>query len=166
MLIGIISDSHDNITLIKKTVEILNKKNVKLVLHAGDYVSPFTSRYFKQLKPSLIGVLGNCDGATELLKKRYSEIGAEIRGIFAEVTPVKGLKIALFHGHEEHLLYSLINSGGYDVVIHGHTHQAKVSKIGKTIVINPGELCGYLSNSATIALLDTDTCKTRVVEIG
>jgi len=50
---------------------------------------------------------------------------------------------------------ALRKSGKYDVVVRGHTHQMEVSD-GKTIVINPGEVCGYLSGEKTVMLLDTD----------
>ena len=49
-VIGIISDTHDNIYMIDKAVEELNKRQVRLVLHAGDYISPFTVQHFKALK--------------------------------------------------------------------------------------------------------------------
>ncbi len=39
MILGIISDSHDNLPKLKKAVTLFNKKNVSLVLHAGDYIA-------------------------------------------------------------------------------------------------------------------------------
>jgi putative phosphoesterase len=69
MLIGIISDTHDNLPMIEKVIKRLNKENVALVLHAGDYVSPFVIPKFKALNAKLIGVLGNNDGDHEFLKK-------------------------------------------------------------------------------------------------
>jgi len=50
MRIGLISDTHDNLTLVEKAVKQLNQENVELVLHAGDYTSPFTIAKFKPLK--------------------------------------------------------------------------------------------------------------------
>lgn len=162
MIIGIISDTHDNIYLIDEVVEQLNKRDVNLVLHAGDYVSPFTVSHFKPLKAKLIGVFGNNCAERELLKRFFTEIGAEVRGGFTEVS-ADDLKIALYHGHEEDLLNSLINSGGYDVVICGHTHKAETYKKGDTTVINPGEVCGYLPRKSTYALLDTQTLRPETV---
>jgi putative phosphoesterase len=52
-LIGIISDSHDNMDAIRKAVGFFNNSDVKAVLHAGDLVSPFTARAFKELKSKL-----------------------------------------------------------------------------------------------------------------
>ena len=165
MLIGLIADTHDNLPLVDKAVKKLNEKNVELVLHAGDYVAPFVIPKFKELKAKLIGVFGNNDGDRELLKKRFNEYeGLEMRRNFAEIL-VDGLKIALLHGNEEELLKALINSESFDVVVHGHTHRAEVYRRGKTLVVNPGEVCGYLTGKSTIALLDTDTREAEIVEL-
>jgi predicted phosphodiesterase len=47
MLIGLISDTHDNLPMIEKAVKKLNEENVALVLHAGDYVLPSLSQNSK-----------------------------------------------------------------------------------------------------------------------
>jgi hypothetical protein len=164
MKVGIISDTHDNLPLVDKAIERLNREKVGLVLHAGDYVSPFTVVRFKKLRAKLIGVFGNNDGDHEFLKKRFADVeGAEIRGGFAEVN-VEGLKIALLHGDGE-LLQSLVSAECYDVVVHGHSHEAKVYKKGKTTIVNPGEVCGYLSGKPTIALLDTKSREANIVQL-
>jgi hypothetical protein len=150
---------------VAKAITRLNQEKAKIVLHAGDYVAPFTVVRFKQLKAKLIGVFGNNDGDHPFLKKKFAEIEtAEIRGNFAEVK-VDGLKIALLHGEEEELLQSLINTESYDIVVHGHSHEARIFKKGKTIIINPGEVCGYLSEKSTIALLDTETREAKIIQL-
>jgi putative phosphoesterase len=165
LLIGVIADTHDNLPMVDKAVKKLNEKNVELVLHAGDYVAPFVIPKFKELKAKLIGVFGNNDGDRELLKKRFNEYeGLEMRRNFAEIL-VDGLKIALLHGNEEELLKALINSESFDIVVHGHTHKAEVYRRGKTLIVNPGEACGYLTGKSTIALLDTDTREAEIVEL-
>jgi len=166
MKVGIIADTHDNLPLIDKTAQRLNKEGIELVLHAGDYVAPFAVvKLLKQLKPRLIGVFGNNDGDRELLKKRFAEFThAEIRGDFAEII-IDNLRIALMHGHTEELLQSLVKSESYDLVIHGHTHEAKIYRNGKTIVINPGEVCGYLYGRSTVAILETQTKQASIIEI-
>lgn len=165
MLIGLIADTHDNLPFVDKAIKKLNMKNVGLVLHAGDYIAPFVIPKFKELKAKLIGVFGNNDGDRELLKKKFNEYdGLEMRGNFAEIF-VDGLKIALLHGNEEELLKALIDSESFDVVVHGHTHKAEVYKKGKTLIVNPGEVCGYLTGKSTIALLNTDKRKAEIIEL-
>jgi putative phosphoesterase len=164
MIVGIMADTHDRLPMLDEAVKRLNKEGVELVLHAGDYIAPFVVPHFKPLKADLIGVFGNNDGDKELLKKRFADMGADIRGNFAEVV-IDELKVAMLHGHEEELLRSLIGVDGYNVVVHGHTHEARAYREGETLVVNPGEVCGYLTGKSTIALLDTKTLDVRIVPL-
>ena len=165
MLVGAISDSHDNLPQIEKAVKYLNEQNVDLVLHAGDYVAGFVIPKFKMLNCKLIGVFGNNDGDHELLKKRFSETtNCTIHDQFATVN-VNGYSIALLHGTEIDLLNSIIDSGYFDAVIHRHSHNKSIEKRGKTLTINPGELCGYLTGKSTIALLDIVKNEAKIIEL-
>ena len=164
MIVGIISDTHDHLPLLDKAVKQLNKEMAEIVLHTGDYIAPFVVDHFKTLGARLIGVFGNNDGDKELLKRRFTELGAKVHGKFAEVK-VDKLRIAVLHGDEEELLRSLIEVESHDVVVHGHSHEAHVYRKGKTLVINPGEVCGYLSRKSTIAVLDTKTLEARIIQL-
>lgn len=165
MLIGIISDTHDNLPLVEKAINLLNQKKVNLVLHAGDYTSPFVIPKFKALKCKLIGVFGNNDGDHELLRKRFAETeNCEIRGHFAEVE-VEGFKIALLHGDENELLRAFTKRECFDAVVYGHTHTPVSRSNEKTLIVNPGEVCSYLTGKSTLALLDTTQRETKIVAI-
>jgi putative phosphoesterase len=165
MLIGVIADTHDNLPLIEKAVKYLNDQKVDLVLHAGDYVAGFVIPKFKQLNCKLIGVFGNNDGDHELLKKRFSETtNCTIHDRFAAVE-VEGYRIALLHGDETELLNAIIDSGYFNAVIHGHSHNKSIENKGKTLAINPGELCGYLTGKSTIAILDTIKQEAKIIEL-
>jgi putative phosphoesterase len=164
VIIGILADTHDRLPLIDKALKRLNEEKVSLVLHAGDYIAPFVIPHFKQLKADFIGVFGNNDGDKDMLRKKFAEVGAEIRGKFAEII-IDGLKIAMLHGEEEELLRALINAEGHDVVVCAHTHEAKTYKKGETLVINPGEVCGYLSGKSTMTVLNTETLEVKIIQI-
>lgn len=165
MLIGLISDTHDNLQQIEKAVNQLNKLGVELVLHAGDYCAPFILSKLKTLNCRLIGVLGNNDGDHELLKKRFKETNnCEIHEHFAQIE-INNYKIALLHGNEPELLFALIGSQSFNAVIHGHSHNHVIEQRGKTLIINPGELCGYLTGKSTFAILDTEKNEAKIVEI-
>jgi hypothetical protein len=157
------SDSHDYLPKIKRAVEVINGLNVELVLHAGDYCAPFAAGAYQGLKARLIGVFGNNDAEHELIKQKFNAIGHEIRGRFADVK-AGDMKIAVTHGDEADLLNSLKNSGAYNVVLHGHDHQASITKVGTVTVINPGEICGYLTGRYSVAVLDTQTSLSRIIE--
>jgi uncharacterized protein len=165
MLIGAISDSHDNLPLIEKAVRVLNEQKVGLVLHAGDYVAGFVIPKLKALKCPLVGVFGNNDGDHELLKKRFHETeNCTIHDRFAQVI-LDGYRIALLHGHETELLSTIIDSAYFDAVIHGHSHKGSIVHRGKTLALNPGELCGYLTGKPTIAILDTSKQEAKIIEL-
>ena len=163
--VGLISDTHDRLPMVDKAIKVLNDENVELVLHAGDYVSPFVIPRFKELKANLVGVFGNNDGDHEFLKRKFNEDKhLEIRGSFARLD-LGDVKIALLHGSDEELLDALIDSRGFDVIVHGHAHEAKIYRKGKTLIVNPGEVCGYLTGRPTMALLDTERLEARIVEL-
>jgi putative phosphoesterase len=156
MLIGIMSDTHDNLPAIRKAVEFFNERNVNLVIHAGDYVAPFVARELEKLNAPLKGVFGNNDGERNGLRKA---LGIEDELIEVEAD---GMKIAVTHGTNEVLVKALAYSKLYDVLIVGHTHRYEIREVGRTILVNPGEVCGYLTGVKSVALLDT---RKRVVEI-
>ena len=165
MLVGAISDTHDNLPQIEKAVKYLNDQKVGLVLHAGDYVAGFVLPKLKQLNCKLVGVFGNNDGDHELLKRRFSETSdSPIHERFAKVE-VEGFRFALLHGEETELLNAIIEGGIFDAVIHGHSHYSRVEKRGNPLAINPGELCGYLTGKCTIALLDTAKQEAKIIEL-
>ncbi|MDD4306092.1 MAG: metallophosphoesterase [Methanosarcina sp.] len=163
-MIGIISDSHDNMNALWKAVEFFNERGVKAVLHAGDLISPFTARAFKELKPKLYFVFGNNDGDRVTLIKRLEEIGATSCGDFGDLT-IDGLHIALLHGTNEALVKAIAKSGEFDVVIRGHTHEPNVKIIEGVPVINPGESSGVLSGKSTVAILEIANLNVEITQL-
>ncbi|HON80733.1 MAG TPA: metallophosphoesterase [Methanoregulaceae archaeon] len=165
MRIGILGDTHDHLAAIGKAVELLNREADDLFLHTGDFVSPFVIPVLAGLEGTVIGVFGNNDGDRDLLENRCRDRGnVQIVGNFHDME-CEGLRVALLHGHENVLLADLIESGLFDLVVHGHTHQASVSSHGRTLVINPGEVCGYLTGSQTCALFDTRSRKGTILPL-
>jgi putative phosphoesterase len=166
MFIGAISDTHDSLPQIEKAVKFFNDKKVNLVLHAGDYVAGFVVPKLKMLNCPLIGVFGNNDGDHALLEKRFSETtNCKLRDRFAQITLEDGFRIALLHGHETELLEAIIDSQYFDAVVHGHSHNLTSEKKGKTLSVNPGEACGYLTGKPTVAIIDTQKREAQIFEL-
>ncbi|HDN95089.1 MAG TPA: metallophosphoesterase, partial [Nitrospirae bacterium] len=57
MKIGIMSDSHDHVNNIQKSIQAFRERDVDYILHLGDYVNPNSVREFKGVK--LVGIFGN-----------------------------------------------------------------------------------------------------------
>jgi len=161
MLIGICSDTHDHVEHIKNAATKFKELKVSRVIHAGDYCSPFTIPLFNGLK--MDGIFGNNDGDKFLLIKKFDEIGANLHGDFYSFKEEK-LKFAVYHGTYPEITESLENCGEYDVVISGHTHEAKVGTAGDTITINPGSVNGF-DRDALIAIFDTETKQVKFIEL-
>lgn len=155
------SDSHDHMDAIKAAVNVFNSSGVDLVIHAGDLIAPFTVNEFKNLQSPLEAIYGNNDGERRMLHTVFKDLC--VLDDFKELE-VNGRRIAVIHGTTEALVDALRDSGKYDVVIRGHTHQMKVIE-GKTMVINPGETCGYLSGEKTVILLDTEDLSWQVCHL-
>lgn len=152
MKLGIISDSHDNLPMIAQAVDLFNREKVDLVLHAGDFVSPFTAMPFRGLNAKLVGVFGNNDGDKPALIRRFADIG-EIYEDYREFE-LAGRKIALMH--QPKFLESLRAGALHDLIVYGHTHNADLRE-GPPLVINPGECGAWLTGAATVATVDLKT---------
>jgi len=162
MLVGLISDSHDNLPAVEAAAVKLKECKVELVLHAGDIVAPFVAPALAKCGAKVIAVYGNNDGERAGLRKRFKDIG-ELRGDVAEVDLGKK-KAAVYHGQEEAISEALIASGKYHLVVLGHTHKPLIEMKKETLVVNPGECCGYLTGKRTFVVLDTETMKAELVE--
>jgi len=165
MRIGILSDTHDNLPMVDRAVARLAALSPALVLHAGDFVSPFVIPRLAALPCPCIGVFGNNDGDRGLLAAKARESGrVEIHGSFM-ARLVDGRPLALLHGEEPGDLEEIAGTGIFDLVVHGHTHRPSVARMGRTLLVNPGEACGYLTGLGTVAVLETDSMEAEILEL-
>jgi hypothetical protein len=176
-MIGILSDTHDNLDAVRLAVQLFRDAGCSLLIHAGDFVAPFAARELGKAGIPVQAVYGNCDGEKHGLADAIAPFGA------IQDAPLilqhAGLSILVTHsaawksvrrgeydagGPGVSLGVSLRRTrswiettGKYDVVIFGHTHKPEVGREGRTLVINPGEACGWLTGRKTVALLDPMT---------
>lgn len=164
MKIGMISDTHDNLSAVSSAIGLFNKYEVDAVLHAGDWCAPFTMVELAKVNCKVYGVFGNVDGEREYMRAKATEVGVEFLGDFGELE-FKGVKIALIHGKNEKLVEALARSGLYQFVVRGHTHRAEVKHVNDCLVMNPGEACGYVMGRKTVAILDLETMEIQVLDL-
>ncbi len=161
MIIGIMSDSHDHMGLIRRAIAAFNDAGVEVILHAGDFISPLTFDCMAGVRVPFHGVYGNNDGELLFLQQRYAAIGSLHQRFFKAT--YDSLRFVMTH--DDAVVDSLARSGDYDVVVYGHTHRVDVRRVGATDVINPGELCGWCTGRHTVALFDTATRATRIIDL-
>lgn len=160
-MVGIISDTHDNRSSITKAVDVFNNAGCSLVIHAGDYIAPFTIREFEKINGDFLGIFGNNDGERKGLSKQFSRIGALYEPPY-EFTRY-GRRFVVMH--EPDYLERYMTHDDVDVIIYGHLHEIDI-RPGKPLVINPGECCSWLTDRSTVVLLDLDEMKTELVDLG
>lgn len=158
MKLGIVSDTHDNLEKARATVKFFNSQNIDTVIHCGDIISPFTAEIFNS-DFNFHYVRGNNDGEWNL-KNMVEQFGTFYNNI-AELN-FEDKTFAVYHGTEEEIVKSLVNSEKYDYVLRGHTHQRKHKKHEDTIEINPGgiKLPGQ-EETFSVAILDVETGETE-----
>ena len=159
MLIGIISDTHDDMSAIRKAVDFFNARGTSHVIHAGDLVSPFTFEMFRELRGGFTAICGNNDGDRVLLK----EMGGGSLHRQPHIMTLLGRKIVVVH--EPDLVTALGDSGHFDLVVYGHTHRPDVRRVRETLIINPGKAAKLHKGESTVAIVDMNTLEGEVLAL-
>ena len=150
MKLGVISDSHDNLPMIRKAVHYFTDEDrVDAVVHAGDFVAPFSVRELAKLTVPIYGVFGNNDGERAGISKVLPQIQEPPLHL-----ELGGRKLIVTHD------IASVNESerdAADVVIFGHTHNKLVEHRDGKLLLNPGELGGWLTGKCTIAVIDLKT---------
>ena len=160
--IGLLADTHDRVPAINNLLEKLSDKGVSIVMHAGDYCSPFSLAPYHERGMALLGVFGRNDGDRESLSAYAA------RGMGTEIyeSPhsfeVGGKRVLLVHDLAE---VSSRSVESHDFVIHGSSHLQVQKTSGKTLIINPGEACGWIHGKCTAAILDLDTGEVETITL-
>lgn len=154
MRVGVMSDSHDRVPAVAELLRQMIEAGVTMVFHAGDFCSPFVLKPFENAQVTLAGVFGRNDGDPEGLSTRA---GAGI-GLELFESPhsfdVSGERILIVHDIGDVQKRSL---EAHTIVIHGATHQQEMKTRGSTLILNPGETCGWLHGTPQAAILDLDS---------
>jgi len=162
MKVGLLSDTHDRVPAIAELIQKMQERGVSLVMHAGDYCSPFSLEPFHNANMALLGIFGRNDGDPEGLKATAA------RGVGMELyeSPhsfdVSGQRILIVHDLGEVNRRSIES---HKFVVHGFTHKQETITRGKTLVINPGEACGWLTGQCTGAILDLETSEVEIISL-
>ena len=159
MFIGLMSDTHDHQDYTREAIDLFNKRKVEYVIHAGDYTSPFTLKLFKDLACKYVGIFGNNDGDKLLLLERSNGNIHNQPYIFT----LHKRKIVVIHEH--HVIDALAESGHFDLIVYGHTHEPVVRKVKNTLVVNPGETGSWLYGKATVAVADLDKMEAEIIKL-
>ena len=149
MLIGIMSDTHNDIEMTLKALDEFQSRGVSMLIHAGDITSPRLISFFKDFDTKI--VLGNGDLDSDLINSECIKFG------FGPVQKVRTVTvdsklIHISHGNNVAEFRHALDSAKFDYIIKGHTHVFENYISQGTHIINPGAL--YAADEYTIAVLD------------
>lgn len=167
MKIAILSDTHDHIHNLKRVLKQIKEKGVEVIIFCGDMCSPFTSELIASANLPTYLCLGNNDEDQISMLQRGSEKFVWI-GLSEEygITEQDGREIAFCHYPK--LGELLAKSNEFDAVFYGHTHISRNEKIGKTLLVNPGSVCGIIKGKPappSYAIYDTKTNSAKIIVI-
>ncbi|HXT18803.1 MAG TPA: metallophosphoesterase [Gemmatimonadaceae bacterium] len=163
MRIGLIGDTHDRLPAVAELVKQIQAAGAGMVLHAGDYCSPFALRAFEESHVTLAGVFGRNDGDREgLVSRAQSAFGAELFES-PHSFEIGGKRILLVHDIGDMHQRSI---DSHEIVIHGSTHQQEMKTRGNTLIVNPGEGCGWLHGTPSAAVLDMDAMRVEFLTLS
>ncbi len=136
MLIGVMSDTHGEFESTRGLLRLFESLGVELIIHCGD-LGPASMTALFSAWPTHF-VLGNCDNRLTLASA-IAEAGQTFHERFGWLE-LEGKRIAFLHGHDGDRFRQAVYSGEWDLVCHGHTHEAQFGLVGRTLVLNPGAI--------------------------
>ena len=169
MKVAVLSDIHDHINLLQKVLDYINGK-VDAMIFCGDMVSPFTTKLLASANLDTYACLGNNDEDHIGMVKRggikftWTHLSEE----YGQVE-LDNRKIAFCHYPK--LAELLAQSGEFDAVFHGHTHVSKNETKEKSLLLNPGAVCGIsfekeAYGKASFAIYDTATNTAEIIKLS
>ena len=163
MRVGLIADTHDRVPAVAELLRRMQAGGVGLVLHAGDYCSPFALQPFHAAQLPAAGVFGRNDGDREGLQAVAVRGGV---GVELYESPhsleIDGRRVLLVHDLGDVAWRSV---DAHEFVVHGCSHREEMRARGDTMIINPGEGCGWLHGAPTAAILDLETKRVEILKL-
>jgi len=158
MKIAIISDTHDNVANLKKASFLIKKEKIKTILHCGDIFKPETIKEgLNDYKGKIFLIFSKADASFSKIPENSFKKTSNQK-VFEEFGELKLNKRKIAFCHFPEIARELAKSQKYDIVFYGHTHKPWVEVIGKTKLVNPGNIAGLFFRPA-FAIYDSKNDK-------
>lgn len=159
MLIGVISDTHDNWPTLDRVCAYLTEQGIDTLIHCGDLCAPLTlGHLLEQFSGEVHTVLGNVDGDPFLMATRFGRDNLHLHGAERAELDLGGRRIAV--QHYPGLARALAATGSYEAVFYGHDHTVNAERLsvgGRSVLLaNPGTLAA-MGKPQTFFVYDTES---------
>lgn len=160
MRIGILSDTHDEITRTQSAVDLLLGESAEALIHCGDLMSTEIISICSVVPFYFCFGNHDCDNVPYLLESA-KKVGAYCLKWGGEIE-LNEKRIAIVHGHLTMDLKPLLQKEPH-YLLSGHSHMSSDRIEGSTRRINPGAL--HRADKHTVAILDLKLDELRFLEI-
>ena len=137
--IAIISDSHDRSSYLQKAIDQINGAADTLI-HCGDLCSPPMLDHLARFNGQVHIVPGNADKELAELKKTAENTPNLCFHPYTADIKINSNRIAA--AHLPLTARRLAQSGKYEVIFFGHTHEFNLLQFGEVQLVNCGDIYG------------------------
>ena len=169
MIIGVVSDTHDNNATIDRAITRFKSNGVGLIIHCGDWKSVETAAYFASVASGtpVRGVLGNNDLDVPGFLKCSADAPGDFElfeGVYE--SDVQSRSITAYHGHHKPTLRTVRGSGA-EIILLGHTHKPLIERTDTSLIVNPGSTAFAIPRSKiwrpSVAIVNTAKLTAEIV---
>jgi putative phosphoesterase len=151
MNIGIVGDTHNNLTSVRSMPVIFERARVEEIIHTGDITQAKVLDYFSRIDAPLHGVYGNNDLERESLVSAAKRHGMQLVDGLLEL---HWASRRIVIGHDPLELHGRTEPH-HDLALHGHTHlHRRDETIEGTVIFDPGECAGMLPGHNRVGVVN------------
>lgn len=139
MKIAVMADIHGNMAYLNRARQIVEAEKLEIVLVCGDIQDEEAFVELDSWPQKVYVAFGNADYALREMIQGGTLLAKHLE-VFLDygVLTIDATKIAFCH--YPRYAEKLAESGRFDVVFYGHDHKPWERKVGRSILLNPGEI--------------------------
>lgn len=147
MIVGLVSNTHGRADAMAAALSALRDRGADLIVHCGDVGGRQVLDEMAKMDAAF--VWGDRDKDRMGLLRYAQKANVVCFGVLGELD-LDGKRAVLVHGDDKKLVHRLLDEQQYDYLLYGHDPAGEDRKVGKTRVINPGELHGGPSQNCAL----------------
>lgn len=163
MKIGVMSDTHDNLSNTMAVLSTCRDRGIDTIVHCGDLTSLEMVSHFQGFR--VIFTTGNMDHTTGAIKKRLGKMREDNFAGLVYKGSLGGVPIAVTHSHVDGKIMELVRENRFKWIFHGHTHEKRDEVIRGVRIVNPGALGGLGREPRTFCIVDLDAENVEFIKV-
>ena len=163
MKIGVLSDTHDNLSNLTYVMNTYRERGITTLIHCGDLTSLDMVSHFEGFR--VIYTMGNMDVVTGAIKKRLQKMRDDNFAGMVFKGKLGGVDVAATHSHVDGKVMELVREKRFDWIFHGHTHEKRDEVVRGARIVNPGALGGLGREPRTFCIVDLEAAEVEFLKV-